>query len=419
MSALRSAAAIPSGDVRIHVDWSPQSPTTRGKNGLACVLAGRPLRDLEAAVSDSLDNGAPGLPFAVWSLEDGQARRLLFCGSLSLEKRAWARSIYSVAASVADLLAAAHARMGVEPAGELAASAVVPASRKTADAPAARLAAAIWQRLARREQWQLEIFSQDGGGRAIASRRLVPPRDQFWADPFVWNAAGRPRLFFEVLPFATGRGHLACLDLDERLRPLGDAHEVLREPWHLSYPFLWEEEGRLYVIPESAAHGALELYEWNEAARRLEHRCRLIDGRRLADATLLRWRGRLWLMCTSASPGGSLNDSLHLFHSERLQGPWQAHPMNPVKVCARTARPAGAAWLEDGVPHRVVQDCTQVYGGAVRCMRITQLDDLGFAEEEVSGWRPAQTFAGKRWHTYNRHGNFAVADVMCTRWRYP
>jgi hypothetical protein len=75
---------------------------------------------------------------------------------------------------------------------------------------------------------------------------------------------------------------------------------------------------------------------------------------------------------------------LHLWYSSSAQGPWQAHPDNPVKIDVRSARPGGTPFYADGVLYRPAQDCSRVYGGRIVINRVTTLTPTAFHEEPAA-----------------------------------
>jgi hypothetical protein len=50
----------------------------------------------------------------------------------------------------------------------------------------------------------------------------------------------------------------------------------------------------------------------------------------LFGATLLQHKNKWWIFGAVAQNGGSAQDDLAIFYSERLEGPWQPHRLNPV-----------------------------------------------------------------------------------------
>jgi hypothetical protein len=274
----------------------------------------------------------------------------------------------------------------------------------------------VW--LLQRDQWWIRIYTSDGGmptatgGVTRAQATLRPDRRSMWADPFLYrHPDGRWMVFFEDLPFATGRGHIAVIDLDDDPpRPV----PVLQEPWHLSYPFLIDWEGALYMVPESSARRTVDLYLCEQFPARWRKVKTLVEGLRLADATLHFHQERWWMFATHGLPGASMNDELHIYWADELLGTWQAHALNPVRIDARDTRPAGAMFMLDGRLIRPVQDCSTRYGGALRFNEVVVLDTQAFEERDagllplaLSGLAP-----GVPVHTFNRLGARLCVDSL-------
>lgn len=112
---------------------------------------------------------------------------------------------------------------------------------------------------------------------------LNPPPDQFWADPFPIERDGRVWILLEVLPFNINCGYLAAVELFED-GSHGEAQTIMNTGSHLSYPFLLEWQGELYMLPEAGASREVTLWKceqfpdrWTKAStflhQHLLHRC--------------------------------------------------------------------------------------------------------------------------------------------------
>ena len=76
---------------------------------------------------------------------------------------------------------------------------------------------------------------------------------------FVWTKDGQTWLFVEEFQYRNCKGRLCCVALDGALRP-GEPKEVLQLKDHASFPFLFEHEGALYLLPETSVSRSLDLY---------------------------------------------------------------------------------------------------------------------------------------------------------------
>jgi hypothetical protein len=195
--------------------------------------------------------------------------------------------------------------------------------------------------------------------------------------------------------------------------------KVLERPYHLSYPFLVQEAGELYLIPESAQSGAVELYRCVDFPLRWRLEKVLIGGVRLVDATLHRAADRWWMFANAAAPGSRVfDDELHLYSAASLAGEWRPHPANPVKSDARSARPAGRLYSQDGALYRPAQICVPLYGAGISLNRVLRLGASEYAERQVSRILPATGRGILGIHTVNRAGDLTVVDAFTRRLRF-
>jgi hypothetical protein len=278
---------------------------------------------------------------------------------------------------------------------------------------AGRIAARRLVRALFHETWQ--IGARRGGDPLDATgvRYFESPRDRFFADPFAIERDGRTFLFFEQLRYARGLGEIAWAELlpDGRL---GAPEIALERPWHLSYPFLFEHEEALYLLPESGSVRRVELYRCVEFPGRFEPCATLLDGVAAFDPTLHRAGDRLWLFAAVAPAGGNSYAELHAFHARELTGPWTPHPENPLVSDARSGRPAGAIFRRGDAWVRPAQDCAREYGAAIRFQRIVRLDQTGYAEEECAALLPTKR-RQVGIHTVNRAGAVTAFDRRILR----
>ncbi len=203
---------------------------------------------------------------------------------------------------------------------------------------------------------------------------------KFLADPFgVWRD-GRLHLFAEAYDYRTRHGVIELIELGADFSPISRS-VVLQEPWHLSYPHVFEADGDYWMLPEAHRSGALTLYRAAAFPRVWEPVVRLELDTPAIDATPFRHNGLWWLAYSPTGPQRWKQGRLHLAFAEHLTGPWRTHPGNPVRDDLASSRPGGTVWIEDGVPHLPVQDCTLTYGGGMRQLRITTLDTERFEAE--------------------------------------
>ena len=279
--------------------------------------------------------------------------------------------------------------------------------------------------VARKSVRLAELLATGGKAWAVAWRRApayalldarqaqfsVLPEDgrRYYADPFPFCWRGRTFLFVEEFSYAVNRGCISVVEIDET-GFIGTPRPVLEEPHHLSYPFIFEQDDEIWMIPESGEAKGIYLYRAENFPFKWRREACLIDGLAAYDSTLLRHAGRLWLFVCERVWNSSSWDTLNLFYAETLTGTWLPHRSNPVLFDGALSRPGGAMFSCRGHDLRPVQDCSKQYGGALSLCRIETLTEDEFSQVPVGRIHCGPYGC----HTYN-HAGIEVIDVFAKR----
>ncbi len=193
-------------------------------------------------------------------------------------------------------------------------------------------------------------------------------KEGFLADPFgLWHA-GHLHVFAEYYDYAQGKGIIEVLIYDEHFA-LQERRCVLSEEWHLSYPYVFQHEGCVYMLPEAYKSGRLTLYKATSFPYEWERVPTFDFPIGAIDATPLHHAGRWWLFWTPPTPKLARQSTLHIALAEELTGPWC--DMGHFLIDRSGARPGGTPFIEDGEVVLPVQDCSETYGGGIRLLRIS------------------------------------------------
>lgn len=243
---------------------------------------------------------------------------------------------------------------------------------------------------------------------------LPDPKERltFRADPFgLWHD-GRLHIFVEHFDHRDLKGQIELLVYDANLT-LVETEIVLSRPWHLSYPFLVRAEGEIFMLPEARRSGELTLYRAAAFPRGWEPVATIGIAREGLDATLLLHDDRWWLFYSVVHKGPKPTSELNLAFAERLEGPWHAHPLNPVRRGFALNRPAGTPIVrDDGTIDLPMQNGSRTYGGAVRRLRISQLAEDVFEAHDMDWLEPAPVLAPfvQGLHTVSAAGEITLID---------
>lgn len=295
-----------------------------------------------------------------------------------------------------------------------------PAPRQLAQAAAKRVARwsvrQLYQLCCNSPHWRIGWRRLDGPdlidlGRLsdTAWHRLPDDGRRFYADPFPVVHRGMVTLFVEDYEHRLGKGIISAVTFDAD-GPMGRPRPVLELPGHLSYPFVFESEGQMWMIPESCAARTVDLFRATDFPGGWVKEATLLSNVTASDSTIVEYAGTWWLFATVRDDAGSFSDALYLWSAPNFCGPWTPHKCNPVLIDIASARPAGRMVQRNGALLRPVQDCRRGYGAALGIARVTRLDPEGFEQEVESIIGPGPTWPGRRLHTLNSAGGLEFID---------
>ncbi len=241
---------------------------------------------------------------------------------------------------------------------------------------------------------------------------LNPPGSKFWADPFVVEQEGNRFIFFEEGESDTGKGRIAVLQIDPSGR-CGPPQTILDRPYHLSYPFILENNGEYFLIPESSANKTVELYRCRQFPHQWEFETYLLRDIVLEDSTLFFHEGIWWLFASSrVERSNTSNDQLVIFYSPNLvSGDWTAHPCNPVVTDVSNCRPAGKIFSIGGKIFRPAQNnASRQYGYSIQINEIELLTKTAYQEKRTFSISPDRFKKFAAIHTLNTSISTVVID---------
>lgn len=266
---------------------------------------------------------------------------------------------------------------------------------------------AMYKRWFRHEKWVIGTCNTNVED-LLTSQPLSKPvihqpkkSDVFFADPFFLKMNGLNYIFYEEWSYNAQKAVI---------KELFSGKTIIDATHHLSYPFIWKEDQRIFMIPEQAASQSTILYELNEDLNVLKSTTILDFG--AIDPTLHFDGSKWWLFCTRAP---RTNTDLFIFHSSTPHGEWTPHLLNPVKQDIRNSRPAGRMFTHQGSIYRPSQDSERGYGSSVVINRVTTLSPSAYLEEEVAKVRSPFSSYSEGMHHIDVQQNLVVFDMKALK----
>ncbi|XP_038690798.1 glucosamine inositolphosphorylceramide transferase 1 isoform X2 [Tripterygium wilfordii] len=207
----------------------------------------------------------------------------------------------------------------------------------------------------------------------------------FVADPFIYIQGDTLFLFYETKNSITMQGDIGVAKSTDKGATWQQLGIALDEDWHLSYPYVFDYQDQIYMIPESSQKGELRLYrainfplQWTLV--------KILIKKPLVDSFVINHDGQYWLFGSDHSGFGTKkNGQLEIWYSGSPLGPWKPHKKNPIYNVDKSlgARNGGRPFVYNGDLYRVGQDCGETYGRRVRVFKVEVLTKDEYKEVEV------------------------------------
>ena len=233
------------------------------------------------------------------------------------------------------------------------------------------------------------------------------------ADPFVFEYKEQVYIFAELFDYIKDYAGIGYCVLDKKTNKFSKWKVVIEEQFHMSYPFLFERDGNVYMLPETSGNNSLIFYRAEEFPEVWVKEKILLDDIQIVDTTL-----------DDVKEQEILGQTYKLKEDSK----WElwTFKMSDYKICFSesgpmsnddaTARPGGRFFNYEDKKFRVSQDCEKSYGYALNFMEVAEFSKDVLTEKLVKYISPDDIHVDKHIkitgiHTYNATENFEVIDV--------
>tara|TARA_B100001175_G_scaffold271449_1_gene244158 strand:+ start:17074 stop:18693 length:1620 start_codon:yes stop_codon:yes gene_type:complete len=268
--------------------------------------------------------------------------------------------------------------------------------------------------LGRKLKWNVAYqYSNDWRDISIRKSKIIKnPPNSFIADPFLFRRNQKDYCFVEEYDFSLKKGHISVYEFnDEREKYIG---KVIDENFHLSYPNVFEDNGQIYMIPESSAAKEVRLYRCLDFPLKWKLEKVLINNISAVDSNIFKLNNKWWILTNiDTSNSGEHCSELHAFYSENLiSNNWTSHPKNPLIFDSQIARNAGIIFDNDNIFRSFQIQGWDKYGEGVGVSKIIKLDEHDY-KEKIEFKLSSDSFKDATGtHTYNFKNGIMVTDFV-------
>jgi len=202
------------------------------------------------------------------------------------------------------------------------------------------------------------------------------PSNFFYADPIGIKHNGEFYIFYETFDY--NKGSLAYFKVDKTLISSASRSDKTTNlsqnildidiKVHTSYPHIFTDNDKIYMIPETCHMNKINLYECEKFPSKWIFKKTLVDNVHSGDNTPIFHNGKYWMFCTIYD-----NNINHfcIYHADSLLGEWKEH-----KICNTRLKPIGDN-------EKVTRDAGNVFELNGKLYRPAQYSDDGINGEGV------------------------------------
>lgn len=234
---------------------------------------------------------------------------------------------------------------------------------------------------------------------------------RYWAaDPFLFSHDGEYYVFAELYDYIARKGVIGYCKWNGKR--FGHWKAVIKEKYHLSYPFIFEHDGGIYIMPESGANQSLQLYRAVSFPDKWEKVRTLRENVVYGDTTPFCYEQHTFGLTYDLEKTHEPKLALLDFENDKND-----RIVNVDNIDLR--RPAGKYFIYNDALVRPAQNCRGDYGKGLLFYRC-YVNNGEYSERLVAEVLPQELSYSRRiyldgMHTYNADEHFEVIDIKTRR----
>lgn len=231
----------------------------------------------------------------------------------------------------------------------------------------------------------------------------------WYADPMLFTYQGEKYLFTEAFDMKLHIGRIAVSSYVDGEFTVPKV--IIRRPYHMSYPCVFEYKGEVYMIPETSQRGTLEIWKAQGNLYAWKKHGILLDKVRYADSTILQLNGGVYLFSYEDNYTDNDNTGEYITHVFELEpDTLRIAEIENIEHERNVKRPAGNFILQpDEQIFRTTQNNIRTYGESMIVNQVTSIKP--FAESKVCEILPESLCGGAtNPHTLAYNAGLVVLD---------
>ena len=232
------------------------------------------------------------------------------------------------------------------------------------------------------------------------------------ADPILLKKNNKKYIFIEQYTGKKQKGVISCIEFFKNEQFI--IHEdIIKEDFHLSYPYTFEVNNKVFMCPETHTKDEIRLYKAINFPNKWKFHKTLIKNISAADTNIFFNDDKWWLFTNVCKSKFDRSSELHIFYSKDFDSEkWIPHPNNPVIFDPLCARNAGNMIFKNKNIYRPFQTQSyDNYGNASGLSVIKKLNILEYEEEILFNVKPNFLKNINSTHTYSYLDGLLCVDI--------
>lgn len=253
--------------------------------------------------------------------------------------------------------------------------------------------------------WDIMLFDTENPNNKVIVKE---PDSRFWgADPFLFDYDGREYLFYERYDRKRKKGVIAYREITNKgSYTLSEPNVVIEEDFHMSFPYIFQRNDDIYMIPETSSVGEIRLYRATDFPSQWVYEKTIVSNFPGIDTIILQNNEKFIL---HSSIGDSCNVENYLLECDKDFSCVRKYKIKDYSE--RGNRNAGRIVKRNGKEYRIGQDCSgKEYGKGLIAYEIISYG-LEVEKEAFSYDRFLETNEYCGVHTYNESNGMSVIDL--------
>lgn len=205
------------------------------------------------------------------------------------------------------------------------------------------------------------LFNSEG---QKSEYQIISNTEYYWfTDPILYEDNNKTWLFVEAFNLEKNRGEIGVFDIVN-----GNAvnfRVIIKESFHMSFPLVFDIDGKKYMIPETGENNSVILYEAIEFPDKWKIQKKLLEGDQYRDSTLFSINGEYYLYTYVRTDHSKL---FHTYKCEVYKFNKSEKTLSKIQEYDDTSvnrRSAGPVICDNNKTIYVTQKCDKCYGEAI------------------------------------------------------